>query len=110
VIEQRAYEERLRIERENRTLAKRIDAEIANRLFYFVLSTNYGVVYAKPDSRIVSETIQDVVKGVIALERPSVAEYPTNVFPEYAERSLRSLLWELSSIVSDSEKQAVTRA
>ena len=79
-------------------------------LFYFVLSTNYAVVYEKPDSRLASDTTEDVAKGVVALERPSIAEYPTNVFPEYAERSLRSLLWELSSVVPDTEKQAITKA
>lgn len=79
--------------RERDRTEKKLDAEIASRLNYF------GIMYES-----------DNFKALMAVDNPSVANYPINVFPEYANRSLQSLLWELLQVVSDDSKGDVAKA
>ena len=50
----------------------------------------------------------DLSTLVAPLEQPSAVAFPVNVFPEYSNRSLRSLLWELMQVVSEDEKKDLT--
>jgi hypothetical protein len=88
-------------ERERASIQKKLDAEISSRLAYaHTLTFQKGVV---PDA--VGDTL-------IVLEKPSEGKYPVSVFPDFANRSLRALLWELHQILPDDapDKQDVERA
>lgn len=99
--ERRRYEQHQLIQRENVLATRRFDAEISSRLndFASAMSNAFDDV---DGSRL--------RKALKALDRPSASEYPAGVFPDYANRSLRSLLWELLQIVPDSEKSEITTA
>ncbi len=105
------------IERENQRTANRLDAEITSRLVYF----DHLLVMrriALDERRTIGERTEigkrtndyDTCKLVVTLERPSAVDYPVNVFPEYLNRSLRSLLWELIQVVPEHEKEDIRRA
>lgn len=91
------------VKRENQLTQRKIDNEIANRLNYV-----YGVLY---EDGIVPDPINE---ALIALEKPAVGNYPVSIFPEYAGRSLHSLLWELLQILpedtKEDERQKIKRA
>jgi hypothetical protein len=104
------------VERENKKTALRLDAEITNRLVYFSnLLKIREVAFAEQSGmlqygEIVSMEEYSLAKVLVALERPSAMEYPVNVFPEYANRNFRSLLWELMGVVPDEEKGSLQPA
>ncbi|HEX8163988.1 MAG TPA: hypothetical protein VF538_19110 [Pyrinomonadaceae bacterium] len=89
--ERRKHEQELKLAQENKLIARKLDAEIASRLSYFATQS------MRPNETTV------INKIVVGLEKPSAIDYPINVFPEYANRSLRSLLWELLQVVPDNE-------
>lgn len=89
--ERREYEQEKAIERD----VKKLDAEISSRLSYV-----NSLILAQ-DPLLIEPTN---VVGFLALERPTEAKYPVNVFPEFSNRTLRSLLWELSRSVPEYEK------
>ena len=94
------------IEDENRRTAKKLDAEITNRLLYFDQLLVMQRMTLQSDSSTQGD--YDLSKLLVtALERPSAADYPVNVFPEYLNRSLRSLLWELIEVVPDQDKNDI---
>ncbi len=99
------------IERENQHTANRLDAEISNRLSYFNnLLKMRDIALSR---RILDdESIRDydLSKLVIVLERPTASDYPSNVFPEYGNRNLRSLLWELMQVVPQLERESIQPA
>jgi hypothetical protein len=91
------------IERENQRTASRLDAEITSRLVYFndlLIMRNITKEYDQ----------FDLPKLVVALDRPLAADYPINVFPEYLNRNLRSLLWELMQVTSEQERGSIRPA
>ena len=95
------WERQGEIERERASIQKKIDAEISSRLVYaHTLTFQKGTV---PDP--IGDTIN-------VLEKPSEGKYPVNVFPEFANRSLSSLLWELHQTLPDDvpDKKDVWRA
>jgi hypothetical protein len=88
-------------ERENQRTATRLDAEIASRLVY---------LGARFEMRWTKESDEGNSQLVIELERPSDKDYPVNVFPEYSNRSFRSLLWELIQALPEREREDIRRA
>jgi hypothetical protein len=101
------------VERENQRTAQRLDAEIASRIACFdLMQTMWEQVYTerKKENGKSTDLPFEPSELVMALERPSTVDYPVNVFPEYQNRSLRSLLWELVRVVPDQEKEDVRRA
>jgi molybdopterin converting factor small subunit len=79
----RLEEERLKI-----VLAHKLDTEISRRLTDFLLNVNQGQF---------SEAMDYLIN-----ENPDVV-----IFPEFRNRILYSLLWELGSVVSDEEKSEI---
>lgn len=100
------------IKRDNELVVRKLDAEIANRLIVFtqlntiaVSSDNDVLVY------LVSEAnVEAIARSLSELENPSLGEYKISVFPEYANRSLRSLLFELKEIVPNVEREEIDNA
>jgi hypothetical protein len=88
-------------QRENNLLIRRLDTEISSRLNYFASAINHA-------SKVGDKS--GLGKAIAALDRPSESNYLVTVFPEYANRSLRSLLWELLQIVPANEKDEITKA
>ncbi len=81
-------------------LIRKVDLEIAVRLRYFdSLISNADNLRA----------FYDALRG---LEQPAwlVRGLPNTVFPEFSERSFRSLLWELYTVVPSAEKDPVLGA
>jgi hypothetical protein len=95
--ERRLYEQKQTIERE----VKRLDAEISSRLNYV------NSLIMSQDPLLIEPTS---VSGFLALEKPLEAKYPVNVFPEYSNRTLQSLLWDLSRAVPEAEKWEIEKA
>lgn len=93
----RRDEESRTVEREKRLTTRKLDAEISNRLYYFsqLLEIEKNGLSVKP---------------ILALDNPSTAEYPINVFPEFEKRNLQSLLWELIQVVPDNERPHIEKA
>lgn len=85
------------IEQEKRIAARKIDAEVSNRLYYFAQLSKFK----KQDAP---------ANAIFVLEKPSSVDYPVSVFPEFANRNLQSLLWELLQVVPENEKQDVDLA
>lgn len=81
-------------------LIRKLDLEIAVRLRYF--------------NSLVSEAnnLRTFYEALRGLEQPSwlVRGLPNTVFPQFSERSFRSLLWELYTIVPSAEKQPILGA
>jgi hypothetical protein len=83
------------IQRERQQRIAQIDLEIRNRLQYFHMLKNI------PDK---------IPLAIKILEKPSAAEYPINVYPEFINRSFRSLLIELNDLVGRAEQIELTKA
>jgi hypothetical protein len=84
--------------RENEAAVEKLDVEIAARVDRFrTLVSN-----AKSAERYYS--------ALWYLDNPSSEKFGLVIFPEFGNRSLRSLLWELRSRVSRGEKAEVSRA
>jgi hypothetical protein len=96
------WEKAFMIERENQRLASRLDAEITNRLVF----VDHLAALQSAGVRD-SKTTDIVPAAVAALERPSAVDYPVSVFPEYKDRNLRSLLWELVQVAPKKEKEEI---
>lgn len=92
--ERRNYEQHRIAEYERNVSEKKLDAEISSRLNYF--GSMSGVT--------------GDFESLLILDKPLETKYPVNVFPEYAHRSLQSLLWELLRVVPDESKGEVNRA
>jgi hypothetical protein len=88
---------------ENQRTANKLNAEITSRLIYF---NNLLLMFREGEGTF----SLDMSKLVIALDRPSAVDYPVNVFPEYLNRNLRSLLWELMQVVPDDATENIKRA
>lgn len=82
------------VERENRVVARKIDSEVSNRLYYVAQM-------AQLQGNNMSADI------LFILEKPLSADYPVNVFPEFANRNLQSLLWELLQVIPEDEKKDI---
>ncbi len=80
--------------RRNRKLNKlkinSIDLEISSRLKFYFLQRS-------------KETLID--DALLILDKPTKYDYSSGVYPEYAERSIRSLIVELSTLVSNNERE-----
>lgn len=100
--ERRKYEQQEIAKSANAQTIHRLDAEISSRLTDFAAATNHAFKVSDRSSRL--------RKALAALDRPSESENPVSVFPEYANRSLRSLLWELLQLVPESEKKNIKSA
>ncbi|MGH9969390.1 MAG: hypothetical protein ACREBG_16540 [Pyrinomonadaceae bacterium] len=110
----RLYELGQVINREKEATIKKLDTEISSRLISFarnyyahdymdVMPTTY------PELSIV--TVQKVLKEDLRiLDRPTEADIPINIFPEFANRNLQSLIWELSQIVPPDQRQELEEA
>ena len=85
-------------EKENRQLRRKLDLEIPARLRY---SWNF---LQEADDR------EDFLIALLILAMPSEFKVPIAVFPEYRDRSLRSLLWELQGLVPESERPELDTA
>jgi hypothetical protein len=90
------------VETQRSLTVQKLDAEISSRLNYFNRLLT--------DATTQTERRNRLARGLMALERPSEAVYPVGVFPEYANRSFHSLLWELLHNVQPAEKQALEPA
>jgi len=51
-----------------------------------------------------------LTKAIRSLDSPTQTLYGVNVFPEYAARNLRSLIWELRSVVPENERAELDKA
>lgn len=91
--ERRQYELDQTQIRERQLIERKLDAEISSRLNYF------NVLYVCAPH-----------KALIILDRPLEADHPVNLFPEYGNRSLQSLLWELLQLVSFGDKEEIQMA
>ena len=98
------WEKQHAVEQERRLTTRKLDAEIASRLRYFSALYQVGTREGAPQGH------DTKLKALLSLEKPSQTEYPINVFPEYANRSFRSLLWELVQVVPESERKGVDTA
>jgi hypothetical protein len=121
------------IEHENKIIADKLDAEIINRLVYYNNLLIMRLKALQESSRVdsmysyASESKKSSLKEMkinadnekskynlsklsIALERPSTLDYPINIFPEYINRNLRSLLWELMQVTSKPERESIRPA
>jgi hypothetical protein len=96
--EQHTKDEReITIEQEKRVIMRKIDAEVSNRLYYFAQ-------LAKLQGNKLP------ANALFILEKPASIDYPVNVFPEFMNRNLQSLLWELLQVVPEGEKKDVEPA
>ena len=68
---------------------RKLDLEVANRLSFFAEQISVAV---------------EVEEALLILEDPRKSDFPAGVFPEYYDRSLYALLWELHSLVPQEEK------
>ena len=90
------------IQRENLRTANRLDAEITNRLVFV------DHVLAMQNKETEKLRLSALVR---AIEQPSlVTAFSVNAFPEYSNRTLGSLLWELVQVLPDREKQDIRQA
>jgi len=99
------------VKRENELIARKLDAEIANRLIVFAQLNDLAI----PDNTVIwdltdKKNTDMLKKTLIELENPTLGEYKLTVFPEYANRSLRSLLFELKEVVPDEQKAELDNA
>jgi hypothetical protein len=97
------WEKQQAVEQERSLTARKLDAEIASRLRYF--SAMYELSISHEARRVDLK-----LKALLGLEKPSEAEYPVNVFPEYANWSFTALLWELTRVVPENEKKGIDTA
>gem|GEM_PF-6478252 len=89
------YEDNRTIKRENLNLVRKLDFEIANRLYAY-------------DNQVKSNPDDWQSKLFILLYSPVDDKTSIkNIYPEFKERTLRSLLWELIGVVPDDEKPVV---
>lgn len=133
-IEREHREQTALLERENIHMAKKLDAEISSRLNYFVISQFITLVESPRDENIKSIatiiTSSEVFEnpkwkrlseespvygrlsedGIMSLDDPNAIDYKVNVYPEYANRNLRSLLLELEDVVPPEQKNEITLA
>lgn len=92
-------------ENQRRNTAQNLDAEVSSRLSYVNHVLTTPEIYAHEERRA-----EQLVNALMALELPSLSEYPVGVFPEYANRNFQSLLWELLQNVPDSDKTSLQTA
>jgi hypothetical protein len=103
------------IEQEKIQRARKLDSEISSRLVYFFFSQEIrGVitVVGSEDSSVETEYNISVLlseDGIMSLYNPNASNYKFGD-PEYANRSLRSLLLELEAAVPSQEKNEISRA
>ena len=97
--ERRQYDRQQTEWREKRLAEAKIDAEMTSRLNYF------NAVFSKNRSEL-----KESSRAFFALDKPLETAYPVNVFPEYGNRSMQSLLWEMLQIVPENEKSEIERA
>jgi hypothetical protein len=83
-------------DQEKALTARKLDTEISSRLRFV------NGIFETEDS---FPQDQKLIKILFILEKPSAIEYPVNVFPEYAERSFQSLLWELKQVVPEEKNK-----
>lgn len=82
-----------RLAHENLVTTRKLDAEIASRLSYVHSLTRLGEVSTK-----------SFLLALASLEQPSTETYSVSVFPEYSQRTLRSLLWELLQVLPETSQ------
>jgi hypothetical protein len=101
--EKRVYEKETRIVQEKAAMIREIDAEISSRLNYFGIKAPIDLDDPVPLD-------MSVAKALLILDKPSEADYPVNVMPEYASRSLQSLLLELLQLSPENERAELQEA
>ncbi len=89
------WQEQRKICLSNQEIVRKLDLEISNRLSFFCQQT-------------IAKVSQE--EALLILERPAKSDFPPGVFPEFANRTLRALLWELHSLVLEPEKNEIERA
>jgi hypothetical protein len=112
-IEREKREREAQVKRENELVTRKLDAEIENRLIFFARINHLELDAER--SRIIigfnsEDDVERIKKSLIELENPSVGEHKLIVFPEYANRNLRSLLFELKEVIPDEQKSEVENA
>lgn len=80
---------------------RKIDLELQNRLYVF------GRALTRNQDKEMRKKIADIVGS---LASPDKSNYPIYVFEEYKNRTTQSLIWELHSLVEDSEKKKIREA
>lgn len=102
------------IERETTLTTKKLDAEISSRVSYFAQSQDIHLIVGRDvgsspksdfgiDARLSEE-------GIRSLNDTNATDYKTNVYPEYANRNLRSLLLDLKEVVPGEDQAAIDDA
>lgn len=74
---------------------RKLDLEIANRLSFFA-------------EQILARV--EVEDALLVIENPKKSSFPVGVFPEFYDRSLHALLWDLHSLVPVEEKDEIKTA
>ena len=93
------HTERSKETEQDRVAIRKLDTEIKSRLYFVARQID--------PKRIEDSNVSDVL---LSLEKPSLESYPINVFPEYEKRNMRSLLWELHTLVPQMEKVEIESA
>jgi len=93
------HTERSKESEQDQVAIRKLDTEIKSRLYYVA-------------TQIDPKRIEDINASnvLLSLEKPSLESYPINVFPEYEKRNMRSLLWELHTLVPQMEKVEIESA
>jgi hypothetical protein len=107
---QRAFEREQReraaiVERENIQTARKLDAEISSRLTYFVTSQEIMLTKYLDNTYDIGARLSE--EGIKSLDDPDAPGYKIYVYPEYANRSLRSLLLELKEVVPQQDRSEI---
>lgn len=122
-LEREQRERAALVEQENVQSVRKLDAEISSRLAYFFYSQEITGTITEvrlikehgSDMADVSEVMEYYISinltedGIMSLYNPNVSGYKFGD-PEYANRSLRSLLLELEAIVPPQEKYEISMA
>lgn len=129
-LEREQREKAALAERENIQIARKLDSEISSRLNYFALSQNIYIevkisievengliemseakLEEEPEEKpkyVLDGPLSE--EGIMSLDDPNATGYKVNVYPEYANRNLRSLLLELMEVVPPQEKNEIDLA
>jgi hypothetical protein len=91
-------------QREKVQTIKKLDAEISNRLSYFVAAIRLNMNSSHLNTVALSED------GIKSLDDPNVAGFRINIYPEYTNRNFRSLLLELRDLLPDQERSEIEGA
>ena len=79
----------------NNEKTRKLDLEISSRLSFFA------------EQILAKVNLKD---ALLVLEDPEKSDLPAGVFPEFSDRSLRALLWELQSLVPPNEEEEISNA